>query len=425
MPTAFRYTLPTKSPPRATVVFDLDETLINAQHLPSPCPPLNAKHEWSKWRNDITALQRFPPHSQAFVVSYPPEGTYKTTETLIVHYRPDVIPLLRWCFAHCYVAFWSTGTERYVRDIVMRLLYDCGQQPKDVLFAWARTPADASVYAIDKIKFVDVFTNAPVRPPRHAMRHASSHKDIAYIFERFPQLSREHVVLVDNLPSHMVGNSPANVLWCPPFTYLNAHDTVLTKMLDALKAIAKTQQPRATPKPATRKAGRKVTANTTAPSKATGGRVVASVPDDDSSDLSEDNPTPTTSVCFSANDLRDVVSSWSPTNDNVQYVDGYVNHVNSKVYQIDSTQLKRHQRVVVPYRERYTCGTIVKTDHRRELVHVRIDAPKHTRQARATAKRSITKRANVDIAVPFALVVGVNNAHDGKLVARYVNNSTW
>ena len=431
MPQPFRYKRPTKSPKRATVVFDLDHTLICAQHLSPPSPPTNTKHTWTKWRNDTTALQRFPPHSRAFVLSYPPEGEYTTTESLVVHYRPDVIPLLRWCFAHCYVAFWSTGTQRYVRDIVMRLLYDCGQQLSDVLFAWARTPPDASVYNIDKIKFVDVITGTPVQPPRDAMRHASPHKDIGYIFARFPQLSREHIVLVDNLPTHTVGNSPANVLWCPPFTYLNAYDTVLTKMLDALKEIAK-KEAAARVAPATETTKKTVTRKPN-PSGIKGTPMAKAVP------IRAPPPAP---VCFSANDLRDAVSTLSPTNNRVQYVHGYVEPENTSVYHIDHTQLKRYCRVVVPYRERYASGTIVKTDRQRGLVHVRVDKTRARKQQKQTARRtnaksaatSTTKRnakasgaknANEVIVVPVAMVTGLGHAHDGELVTRYVQGRTW
>ena len=369
------YKKPVYDQPRTTVVFDLDHTLIHSRHLLTEMPGEPKKEDLNKrnWFAGSTSEMVLPPTGRGFVVTYDDEKTSRrnrknalqrpTKEALFIFYRPFVVPLLNWCFLHCNVAFWSTGTERYVRDIVRRLLHDCNKLPSDLLFAWARANPQKNYRnnkwkwgnhpsSADAIKFVDVFTQCAVEPPKKNncdMRNQDTHKDMRYIFTRFPRLSREHIVLVDNLPDHMPGNDPHNILWMPPFVYANAHDRVLKVMLQELQ--------RRTP------------------------AIKSSSSGPDLYPPSSEKHCP----LFNANDLRNVLTRVSSTNDNVLHSSGYVPDPTSLFqYYEDPKTLRRGTRVSIPYADDTVIGIVVRRNLHQGYVDVRV---KRRKSANAAAQR--------------------------------------
>ena len=354
----------TSSQPRTTLLFDLDETLVSTQWL---YPHVTHENDYR------TEMVRFPEHSRGFI-----------SDSNIVHYRPGVIPFLKRCLAHCHVAFWSTGGKIYVERIVRRLMHDCREPVSSLLFVWARSNAPRAASSssfdsqttpplnrrvvvhpanapreVDRIRFVDVFTGeyitrkTSVHPPNTPFRTSDSHKDLQLVFERFPKLSRNHVVLLDNLPNHSVGNDPANVAWIPPFSYLNIHDTVLRTLCRLIPAV---------PKPPTAKTGDS-TASTKTPKPP---KPTASITP----------PKPTTSTTkpspprFNANTIRKALSTVSPTNNQTLYPSGYLSPFLPTVYRPDPARFKEGKWVIVPYGEEFAMARIKTVDRVNERLSV-------------------------------------------------------
>lgn len=231
----FQYNKPKVN--HTTLIFDLDHTLVHNQNLHQPqaveFPSAKQKHKWT-FKSDLdthTASMvercRFPLHSSYFAL-------HLSKHNYIIHLRPDVLSFLTFCFEHFNVAFWSAGGYKYVKAIVLHLLHTLQKQPSDILFAWARTEIDCST---SKPKFVDVFTNTSIQHKPTHMNTTGYYKDMQLVFDKFPSLSRQHTILVDNLPTHNTANIDNCCLILPPFTYLNVHDNILHKLLVRMQSL--------------------------------------------------------------------------------------------------------------------------------------------------------------------------------------------
>ena len=412
MPSPLQYTTPPPTaPPRSLIIFDLDHTLVASQPLASNAPVLAStlqRKPLSTFECPRTDIQRFPVQSQAFGLCM--NRKKDRDQIALVHYRPYLVPLLKWCMEHCYVAFWSTGTVKYVRAIVERFLHDCQCTPSTLLFVWARAPQPPRslnrlrIRATDTLKFVDAFTNERVVPPEGALRQTSSHKDMTYVFHRFPQLSPEHIVLVDNLPLHLADNAPENVLWCPPFTYLNACDDVLRVLLNRLKQLERVAKQGATTPAKSLKSPPKTRRRTGGRSRI---RSSSSVSLSSSSSSRSSRTTPSVPVCFNANDVRKVWSHYSPTQNGLQFSNGYVSFsptgvfANTGVYQMSVDQLNHYMQtsslVKIPYGTQYTEGTVVQVDAKKNMAHVQV--VKQRPQTVRTPKKDATGRFVSEAAV--------------------------
>jgi hypothetical protein len=348
---------PTKPPhayatPKAnctTVLFDLDETLIQCQSLANTAPVLKPMSPNDTERQLPTT--RFPSHSTYFV-DKTPDCKYID----IIHIRPHTLPFLAFCFDHCNVAFWSTGTADYVKNIVAHLLYYSGKTTKDILFAWARTSTSGTRAPNTDTKFIDVFTGEPIPFSSHQSLTYTSHKDLAYVFERFPSVSKTYTILVDNLPSHQATNEYDAVLYIPPFCYLNTHDTVLLKLTRMMQRLLNKQD----------------SAKATAKQKPAHNA--------------------TTLLRMTKHDVC-AIGLLSPTNNRITYPRGYIEQETNQHFKLDASLLKTGQAVIVPWKNLYVFAK-VKTLHentRTATVYFHQDTPSTTTPT--SAKRNKKRMA--------------------------------
>jgi hypothetical protein len=335
---------------RTTFLFDLDETFVHSQPLRTATVemPTRAQNYRFGYEGPRAMPQRFPPHSTVSVFTSAANNSVR-----LIHYRPYVIPFLRFCFEHFNVGFWSTGGNVYVRHITLQLLRMTGHQPADLVCAWARKSFDPSDAVSDATppphKFVDVLTGVSVRPPVRAMRSQRHHKDLQTVFARFPTLDRSRVVLVDNLPMHLVRNAPTNVLWIPPYTYLNTHDTVLHALGLRLVALR------------TQRCGGATTAEV-CPS-------VRRRSSSSSSSAPNKRPPVTNRPAFhvDANDLRDIATV-SPTHSHELHASGSVRQAHARAY---TRKWRRGDKVIAPYQGLYVRATVQKVPRNQDTVELR------------------------------------------------------
>tara|TARA_B110000483_G_scaffold89154_1_gene110088 strand:- start:271 stop:1635 length:1365 start_codon:yes stop_codon:yes gene_type:complete len=221
---------------RTTVVFDLDDTLMEANGL--------GTHTYDGEVNDKykASPQTYPTHSLLSdvlvdkVINH--DGKTKKgieeVSVLNIHFRPYVIDLLKYCFEHFNVAFWSSAPTHYVRKIVQRLTRLCGKTEADICFAWGR-----DVYR--RPRFADVFTGAPIKERPSEKENTDFRKPMYQVWDTYPSVDRNHLILFDNLPSHMVANERENHVYIPPFSYMNANDTILREILDIIQKKVESQ----------------------------------------------------------------------------------------------------------------------------------------------------------------------------------------
>lgn len=224
---------------RTTVVFDLDHTLMDANGL--------GMHTYDgEVDNKYTAKpQTYPTHSLlsdvlVFKVINHDGKTKKrgsarnakqenvVVSVLNIHFRPYVVDLLKYCLEHFNVAFWSSASTHYVRKVVQRLTRLCGKTEEDICFAWGR-----DVYR--RPRFADAFTGALIKERPSEKENTDFRKSMYQVWDTYPSVDRNHLILFDNLPSHMVANERENHVYVPPFSYLNANDTILRKLLDIIR----------------------------------------------------------------------------------------------------------------------------------------------------------------------------------------------
>ena len=364
---------------RTTFLFDLDETFVHSQPLRTANLEMPTRASNYRFDNEgqCAMLQRFPSHSTVSVFF---SAARKSTR--LIHYRPYVIPFLRFCFEHFNVGFWSTGSNVYVRHITLQLLRMTGHQPADLVCAWARKPFDASDAVSDATppphKFVDVLTGVSVRPATRAMRSQGYHKDLQTVFARFPTLDRSRVVLVDNLPTHLVRNAPTNVLWIPPYTYLNTHDTVLHAL--GLRLVALRTQ-------------RCDGATTAATSTSVRRRSSSSL--DSAPSVANKRPPVANRPVFhvDANDLRDIIATVSPTHNHELHASGSVRQAHVRAY---TRKWRRGDKVYAPYQGLYVRATVQKVPRNQDTVELR--------------KAGTRKQARPTFHVSAREVVGVRDA---------------
>lgn len=173
---------------------------------------------------------------------------------------------------------------------------------------------------------------------------------LTFCFEHFnvafPSLSRQHTILVDNLPTHSTANIDNCCLILPPFTYLNVHDNILHKLLVRVQSLLQGSEK-------------------TKPLRVTLPQLKS-------------------------------IEKQSPTNDQFIYPNGYVNGAIRQHFTRDTTQLKLHQPVLVPHDHYYRRGTILKLNHQTEMATVCITGgyripPKIPPQGTTITKKNVNK----------------------------------
>ena len=264
-------------------------------------PHAKNKFQWEHpMQRRPSSMLRFPQHTECFF-DYQHNKLYPG----IIHIRPYLKPFLRYCFQQCNVAFWSTGNADYVRNIVLHLLYIVDKQPHDIIFAWGRTSRSGHGHK-DSTHFIDCLTGELISQEglTHHLRSEQNHKHLDYVFSKFPKLIKDTVLLVDNLPSHSTLNKPENVLYLPPYTYMNAHDTILQSLQSKTKTSKK-------------------------------------------------------EFVFNANHIRETLSILSPTNDNVYYPNGYIDESTFRNYHANPISLQPNQKVIVPIHGVYVVASVV------------------------------------------------------------------
>jgi hypothetical protein len=362
----------TYDPPRkncTTIIFDLDETLINTQWFANgermSMPTKKTKHKWTSFAGAVLVPQRYPRHTSCFL---------DTTNTGLIHTRPYVFDLLNFCFEHFNVAFWSTATKGYVRNIVLRLLYAMQRQPSEAMFVWASTREPSA----ESASFVDVFSGKRINKSTRQHPTHDSAKELGYVFDRFPDLSKEHTFLVDNLPTHMVLNNPEHVVYLPPFSYLNADDTILRKVLGMMKTALRTplaakKREQKEKKDAKKKKEKREKEEKEKQKKEQKGQKAQKAPKSGKPIANETTTTTTTEeeaaaeedprfqpLLLKASALRPIAFH-SPTNDGVVYPGGYVGDFRNVAYAHPSgDSWTTNQAVVIPYNGKYMRGTIKK-----------------------------------------------------------------
>lgn len=216
--TSRRHTYSKIDPKRPLFVFDLDETLIQTQEI--------EKVPRSGTESDTTYEgMRFPPHSRGFV--YMSEYS-EYVRVNLVHVRPYADDLLRACFEHGNVAFWSSGDIDYVRYVTNKLLEMCEKTPADACFVWGRHPTNNSRHA-----FVDAFLSRDV-PNEEGAPNKDYRKSARVVFRECTSAPRGRTFILDNLPNHMVGDARVNHVYVPPYTYLNYHDIVAKRLAEVV-----------------------------------------------------------------------------------------------------------------------------------------------------------------------------------------------
>ena len=317
---------------------------------------------------------------------FPAHGLYSTIPNLedaseaqsIVHYRPHIVPFLSFCFQHFNVGFWSTAAAINVHHITLNLLQLVGRQPADLVCAWARRNTKGPRNRLpEAVKFVDALTNEELQPPARGVRVSSNHKDLYYVYSRFPKLRRSYITLVDNLSDHAVGNPPEGVLWMPPFFFLNAQDTVLDVLLRRLQRLWRNR--------CTDKKTKRVSVhvpdsqNDVATDKSgTEGVMSPSTTKDtvaNNTSTAKVNPPSTKPFLVNANDLRTCLIGVSGTNDGELYPGGYVKNGYNREYTLSARQLRLYQPVILSTNGRYIRGSVRKIDRVKGTATVRVKLP--------------------------------------------------
>lgn len=354
-------------PNRTTLLLDLDETLVQLQPLTVTSPQPTPRRDTSYWNvPQVLPCERFPTHSTYFV-----DVSSDGRDVGIIHLRPHLKPFLHFCFQHFNVAFWSTGAADYVRNIVSHLLCCVGKTTSDILFAWARSDYQAATDA----KFVDVFTHKTVTYAKNQAVSYTAHKDLTFVFDRFPILSKDHTLLMDNLLTHQATNTYDCVLYVPPYCYLNTHDNVLVKLLNTM---CKLQRRRSS----------SLTAVTSSPSS-----------------------TSTTNGLLVTKAELLFVTRLSPTNNRVMYPAGYIHNKEQQRYQRDSTTIRKNQTVIVHHNGEYVIAKVQKCNTTKRVAQVRL-LSRPTRVKRLTVNKSVThKRPQTKTIFDVALddVIDVEN----------------
>lgn len=398
-PKPFAYRPP--DPKRATLLFDLDHTLIDTQHQNyRQCVEMPTAASGYKFR--------FAPPEPTFD-RFPAHGYYSTIPNLkdasetqcIVHYRPHIVPFLRFCFKHFNVGLWSTAAPINVHYIALNLLRLVDRHPEDLMCAWARRNVRGSNQTPEEVKYIDVLTNEQLQPPARGVRVSNTHKDLHYVYERFPKLPRKYITLVDNLPTHAVGNSPTGVLWISPFFFLNAHDTVLDVLLRRLQRLWKDRCAAKAVKENTMA----TTAGTAATQSTTNDAKKAAKPAGKPKPPVKPKPPPP--LLVHAGDLRDCLLSVSGTNDDELYPGGYVTDGYNRAYNMSARRLRRYQSVILSVNGRYMRGSVRKVDRSTGMVTVRVMRPAtppppdfaYTAETPgATPEKGVTTRKNTAVA---------------------------
>ena len=232
----------------------------------------------------------------------------------LIHLRPYLKTFLRYCFQHYNVAFWSTGNVDYVRNIVLHIQYMVDKQPQDIVFAWANTSQEGFGHK-NSTHFMDCLTGESIS--QHDISHhlctEQNHKHLNYVFSKFPKLVPHTVLLVDNLPDHATMNKPENVIYIPPYAYMNVHDTILQSFLHLLKSYE--------------------ISNTTIPPK---------------------------TFVLNTNHIREALRILSPTNNNVYYPNGYIDESTLRHYHANPTTLQPNQKIIVPVQGMYVVASVVR-----------------------------------------------------------------
>ena len=415
----FQYNKPSTN--RSTLIFDLDHTLIHSQFVAASNVSFPTKENHYKWPStvlyaDVLHKSRLPNHSQFFIINFKRDPE----EYGIVYVRPHVLPFLTFCFEHCNVAFWSTGTKDYVHSIVLHLLCALHKQPRDIAFAWARRKVDSSS---TEPKFIDVFTEQLIGQNGMVNNTTGFYKDMHYVFSRFPRLSRQHTILIDNLPTHYVANVENCILIVPPFSYLNTHDNVLQHFLELLQKLLKKQlRSEKTSKKAhittkTTKTTKTTTTKTakknvkTAKQKA-GQKLLFS--SDVSNSVSADivvRPSKQP-LLITKQDLKSIEHQ-SPTHDNYIYPTGYITGDKRQHFPIDVKQFKKNQHVLVPHLHYYRRGKIRKLHMQEQMAEVCITGgyrnPPTTNHNNTPAKQRASECLTIEH-IPFDQIVDVQYA---------------
>lgn len=191
---------------RCTVIFDLDETLIDARSV----------------KNTTTDMTRatFPSHGEFFIMKLNLNKDY------MVFIRPYTIELLIHCFHYFNVAFWSSGEHSYVKTVVEHLMGFCKRDISDLCFAWGRSDTGTT--------FTDAFTSKTI-PDALKMGNNNYHKNLQTVFKLFPTCNPSSTFLFDNLPTHSLFNSPNNIVYVPPYAFQNHNDTILRNLLEIIR----------------------------------------------------------------------------------------------------------------------------------------------------------------------------------------------
>jgi hypothetical protein len=111
---------------------------------------------------------------------------------------------------------------------------------------------------------------------------------------------------------------PENVLYIPPFAYMNAHDTILQSFLHILQSF----------EPKSKKKKRK---------------------GDDTHK----------SFVVNVNDIQKELSILSPTNDDIYYPNGYIDQSTFRHYHANANTLQPNQKVIVPVNGVYVVASVV------------------------------------------------------------------
>ena len=460
-PKPFAYRPP--DPKRATLLFDLDHTLVQVQ---------SQDHYRCVEMPKAATQYQFPPTSSAPTFDrFPAHGWYSTIPNLkdaavtqdIVHYRPHIVPFLRFCFEHFNVGFWSTAAAINVHHIALNLLRLVDRQPADLMCAWARRnlggPPNEPPEAVH---FIDALTNEELQPPARGVRVSSNHKDLHYVYAKFPKLRRRYITLVDNLPDHAVGNPLEGVLWMPPFSFLNAHDAVLDVLLRRLQRL---WRERCAVKGAKKGKGAVAAAkgDATDGENAAAAPVAAGTETVDAATVAEEaatvvtaattgtatapttatkanpppKPIPPPPLLVNADDLRACLLGVSGTNDGELYPGGYVTNGYNRAYALSARRLRRYQPVILSANGRYLRGSVRKIDRAKGTATVRVTRPatpppdvaytaetpgKGTRKPPAVAAKGTRRRRIKAAAKPTyeERVVPVSALVDGTVSQRYI-----
>lgn len=191
---------------RCTVIFDLDETLIDARSV----------------NNSTTDMARgtFPLHGEFFIMQL------NVNQYHVVFIRPYTIELLVHCFHYFNVAFWSSGEHSYVKTVVEHLMGFCKRDISDLCFAWGRSDTGTT--------FTDAFTLKTI-PDALKMENNNYHKNLQTVFKLFPTCNPSSTFLFDNLPSHNLFNSSNNIVYVPPYIMQNHNDTILRNLIEIIR----------------------------------------------------------------------------------------------------------------------------------------------------------------------------------------------